>query len=166
MAQGQAPQASPPQAQPEQSPHAPLRASRSDAPVPQKTNTSIVRTELIEDLMQSNVELIRFVLAARGEQTQAQAPEQARPAGAPECCFLTKKRRPEPEPSIISCPHCDGAGVIVDTDSDSDLQGGEPCPAGSLGFLIDALQILLLLGMLLWILSGAGPFLRIGHCQF
>ena len=136
--------------------------------------------------MQSNVDLVRFVLSRSSAPAPAEvddaahaahAAHAAQAAHATHACQAQGARRvappplPPPTPTLVPCPGCDGTGVVAGPstgggDADSETSSSEYPPCGGIGFFIDLLQVLILLGMLLWLLSGAGPFLRVAHCPF
>jgi hypothetical protein len=128
----------------------------------QQPATAVVRTQLLEDLMQSNVELVRHILTQTQQAQQAQ--QQQQQAASP----------PAPKERIVitlPCPHCDGSGVVLSSAGDSEsvsddaaaAQAAGAAHAGMAGCVVDILQILMLVALLIWLVA---PFGRGGSCPF
>ena len=69
---------------------------------------------------------------------------------------------------MVPCPNCEGTGIVSSSsDVDADSDAGTEFPAG-IGCIFDFFHVLLLVGLLIWIVAGSGPFLRtsVAHCPF
>ena len=132
------------------------------ADAPAKTTT--IATQLLEDLIRSNLELVSRHTASTASTAPAPAPATA-PANTntntntnmPEVNLCCIRRRPQA--THTTCPSCEGRGIIATThEPDEDACTDAGSESGQCA-LVDVLHIVLMLGLLVWLLTSMSPLL-------